>query len=379
MLDETKKYLNSLTIAYIFALSLIAALSMNAHYILDKVISVQSNAATVINICGRQRMLSQRIGMLSCHYSINPSSYNKKSLSEAITLMESSHIALTKGDANLNLPSQISPKVHEIYYGKKYNLDHEVKEYINHSKQFLDHPSNKKVLEYIMNKSHDSLLNGLDQVVKEYESQSIEQVTMITLTQRIILIIIIGTLLAEAVFIFRPITRKVKYFAMMLYELATHDYLTKFANRRLILEILDKHIRRDTIDRKPVSIMMIDIDFFKKINDTYGHNVGDAVIVTVSKIISNAIRPTDTSGRWGGEEFLIVLPDSDGNDAKIVAQRILSSVEKELIRVDTIEITTTISIGLATYNNMESVSDFIERADLALYSAKEKGRNRIEG
>lgn len=378
MLEETKKYLNSLTIGYIFALSMIAVLSMSTHVILDKVITVQSSAATVINISGRQRMLSQRIGMLSCHYSINPNSYNKESLSAAIALMEKSHLALTKGDKSLNLPSKILPSVNEIYYGKKYNLDHEVKEYITLSKQFLSQPQNKNVLIQIMDKSHDSLLIGLDKVVKEYEAQSIEQVHMISLTQRIVLIIIIATLLAEALFIFRPIIQKVKYFALMLYELASHDFLTKFANRRLILEILEKHVRRDKLDKKPISIMMIDIDHFKKINDTYGHRVGDAVIVSISKTISNSVRPTDTCGRWGGEEFLVILPDSNFDDAHIVAQRILSSIENTIITVDSLQIKATASIGLSLYNDLESISDFIERADMALYRAKENGRNRVE-
>lgn len=378
MLEETKKYLNSLTIGYIFALSMIAVLSMSAHVILDKVITIQSSAATVINISGRQRMLSQRIGMLACHYAITPNSYNKESLSTAITLMEKSHIALSKGDKSLNLPSEIPPSINEIYYGKKYNLDHEVKEYIALSKQFLSHPQNKNVLMQIMDKSHDSLLVGLDKVVKEYEAQSIEQVHMITLTQRIVLIIIIATLLAEALFIFRPIIQKVKYFALMLYELASHDFLTKFANRRLILEILEKYIRRDKLDNKSLSIIMIDIDHFKQINDTYGHKVGDAVIISISKTISNCVRPTDTCGRWGGEEFLVILPDSNSNDAYIVAQRILSSIENDVITVDGIQINATVSIGLSVYNDLESISDFIERADIALYRAKENGRNRIE-
>lgn len=379
MLEETKKYLNSLTIGYIFALSMIAVLSMSAHVILDKVITVQSSAATVINISGRQRMLSQRIGMLACHYAITPNRYNKESLSTAIALMETSHIALTKGDSNLNLPSEIPPKIYEIYYGKHYNLDYEVKAYIALAKQFLSQPQNQTVLMQIMDKSHDSLLFGLDKVVKEYEARSIEQVHMITLTQRIVLIIIIATLFAEALFIFRPIIQKVKYFALMLYELASHDFLTKFANRRLILEIMEKHIRRDVFDKKPVSIMMIDIDHFKKINDTYGHKVGDAVLVAVSKTISNSVRPSDTCGRWGGEEFIVILPDADGNDARIVAQRILSSIENHLITVDSLHINATVSIGLSLYDDHESISDCIERADMALYRAKENGRNRIEG
>lgn len=378
MLEETKKYLNSLTIGYIFALSMIAVLSMSAHVILDKVITVQSSAATIINISGRQRMLSQRIGMLSCHYSINPNNYNKESLVKAIALMEKSHLALTKGDKTLGLPSTIPPKVSEIYYGKKYNLDHEVKAYIALSKQFVSQPQNKDVLLRIMDKSHDSLLNGLDKVVKEYEAQSIEQVHMITLTQRIVLIIIIATLLAEALFIFRPIIQKVKHFALMLYELATHDFLTKFANRRLILEILEKYIKRAQIDKKSISIMMIDIDHFKRINDTYGHKVGDAVIVSIAKTISKSVRPSDVCSRWGGEEFLILLSDTNFNDAYIVAQRILSSIENEIITIDNLQISATVSIGLSDYNDLESISDFIERADMALYKAKENGRNRIE-
>lgn len=377
MLEETKKYLNALTIGYIFALSMIAVLSMSAHVILDKVLSVQSTSATIINISGRQRMLSQRIAMLACHYSINPNIHNKESLSEAISLMEKSHLALTKGDKNLGLPSAIPPKAYEIYYGKEYNIDKEVKDYLVSAKQFLIEPQNKEILVYIIDKAHDSLLVGLDKIVKEYELESIEQVGMITFTQRIVLLIIIATLFAEALFIFRPIIKKVKYFAISLYELASHDYLTKFANRRLTLEVLERFILRDKIGKKPISIMMIDIDFFKKINDTYGHKVGDAVIVGVSKLISSGVRPMDTCGRWGGEEFLVILPETNLEDATIVAQRILSSIEQDEIKIDEHEIKTTVSIGLATYKNEELVTDFIERADLALYEAKNSGRNRF--
>ncbi|MBU0631411.1 diguanylate cyclase, partial [bacterium] len=377
-LEETKKYINSLTIAYIFALSLIALLSMSAHVILDKVISVQSSAATIINVSGRQRMLSQRIAMLTCHYAVKQNDYNKKSLLAAITMMEKSHFALTHGDKTLGLPSTIPPEVQEIYYGKEYNLDNEVKEYIVLSKQFLDQPQDKELLVKIMDQAHDHLLNGLDKVVKTYELQSKEQVNMITLTQRIVLFIIIATLMAEALFIFRPMVRKLQSFAMMLYDLATHDFLTKFANRRLTLEILEKHIKRNKIDKKPISVMMIDIDHFKKINDTYGHKTGDAVIVAISKSIANNVRPTDTCGRWGGEEFLLILPEADVKEADAVAQRILSSIEREVIMVDDLRLKMTVSIGLSVYKDMEITMDLIERADQALYEAKENGRNRIK-
>lgn len=378
MFEETKKYINSLTIGYIFALSMIAVLSMSAHVILDKVISVQSSSGTIINVSGRQRMLSQRIAMLACHYSISQNDYNKKSLSKAINLMQKSHSALTLGDKDMGLPSLLPPSVKEIYYGKKYNLDSEVKTYISTAKQFLAEPTNKELLVQIIDKAHDSLLEGLDKVVKEYELQSIEQVGMISFTQRIVLIIIIATLLAEALFIFRPIIKKIKMFALMLYELATHDHLTKFANRRLSLETLEKFVKRDQIDKNPLSIMMIDIDFFKKINDTYGHKAGDNVIVTVANLISASVRPSDVCGRWGGEEFLIILPNADIQEANIVAKRVLSTVEDEVIVVDGAEIKTTVSIGISAYKDNESTTRLIERADMALYEAKNNGRNRVE-
>lgn len=378
MLEETKKYLNSLTIGYIFALGMIAVLSMSAHMILDKVIGVQSTSGTVINVSGRQRMLSQRIAMLSCHYSMNQNEYNKQSLVDAISLMEKSHLALTKGDKGLGLPSTMPQNIYDIYFSSKYNLDQRLKDYFTQAKIFVTEPENKKLLENIVDKAHNSLLEDLDKVVKLYEVQSTEQVEMITFTQRIVLFIIIATLLAEAIFIFRPIVNKVKYFALLLFEFATHDYLTKFANRRLSLELLNKFISRNKIDNKPISIMMIDIDHFKNVNDTYGHKVGDDVLVMVSKLISDSVRPTDICGRWGGEEFLVILPDTDLEGSKVIAQRILSSINEKSISLKDTEIHVTISIGLSTFKGKESATSFIDRADSALYLAKDNGRNRIE-
>ncbi|WP_345991838.1 diguanylate cyclase [Sulfurimonas sp. HSL-1716] len=378
MFEETKKYINALTIGYIIALSIIAALSVSSHFFLYKVIKVQSCFASLINVSGKQRMLSQRIGMLSCHYALNQNDYNKKSLSQAISSMESAHLALTKGDKTLDFPSTLPPEIYDVYYGKKYDLDHKVKEYIALAKQFLYNPTDKELLKEIMSKSHDSLLEGLDKIVRLYETQSIEQIEMITYTQRIVLIVIIATLFVEALFIFRPIIKKIKYFATLLYELATHDYLTKFANRRLTLELLEKLLIRNRIDKQPISVMMVDIDFFKKINDAYGHNAGDSVIVAVAKTILKSVRPTDICGRWGGEEFLIILPETDLKDADAVAQRVLLNIEKEDIDIESKKIKTTVSIGVSTYIAGEPVMDFIERADSALYLAKNNGRNRVE-
>lgn len=120
---------------------------------------------------------------------------------------------------------------------------------------------------------------------------------------------------------------------------------------------------------------MFDIDNFKSINDTYGHNIGDQVLKITIDTIKNHIRKTDTLGRFGGEEFMIICPGINDEGARNIAEKIRKLVKD--IKVEGIpEIT--ISVGVAEYFPDESITDFIKKADIALYSAKKKGKNRVE-
>ena len=124
-----------------------------------------------------------------------------------------------------------------------------------------------------------------------------------------------------------------------------------------------------------MSLILLDIDFFKSVNDEYGHQVGDEVLKEVSSIIMENVREHDTSVRWGGEEFLMLLPETDLEGAKIVAEKIRNTIcNKKLTKND---LNVTASFGVAIMNNKDTEESFIARTDEALYEAKESGRNKV--
>ncbi len=155
------------------------------------------------------------------------------------------------------------------------------------------------------------------------------------------------------------------------------DTLTGIANRRAIFEHLDGELNRAERETKSISVAMLDIDRFKAVNDTYGHQAGDAVLAECVARISGAIRPYDLLGRYGGEEFLLVLPGTDESNAAIVCERILGVVQAEPFTLKGLKLEITLSIGLATWSGREDVDKLTAAADRALYMAKQKGRNRV--
>ncbi len=162
-------------------------------------------------------------------------------------------------------------------------------------------------------------------------------------------------------------------------KLAAIDELTGLYNRRFgsirLQEEYGRSIRSDT----PMSVLLFDIDHFKKVNDTYGHMLGDRVLVSVAKTASAAIREGDVLMRYGGEEFVCILPGASQNDAKHIAERIRVMVMDNTVKNGDQEIKITISIGIATFPNAQisNCEEFIKLADEAMYTAKETGRNRI--
>ncbi|MBO1263987.1 sensor domain-containing diguanylate cyclase [Proteiniclasticum sp. SCR006] len=153
------------------------------------------------------------------------------------------------------------------------------------------------------------------------------------------------------------------------------DALTGIRNRGAILDELESRMEKASIYKSPLSIVMFDIDHFKPINDTKGHVFGDQVLKEVAKIINNEIRGLDTLGRYGGEEFLLILPNTSRKSALQVAERIRRKVAEEAFSND---IQVTISGGAAEYKDQEML-DLIDNADKNLYASKQNGRNRITG
>ncbi len=168
-----------------------------------------------------------------------------------------------------------------------------------------------------------------------------------------------------------------------LHKLATQDVLTGLANRGEIMLCVSQEAARIKRAREETqsshfSLIMADVDKFKAINDTYGHPVGDVVLQKVASIMKEHVREYDRVGRYGGEEFLVLLPGTDFEGAKISAERIRKALDVEPVITEKGEIKVTISLGIATVNPQnDDVEKALKRADEALYMAKEAGRNRV--
>jgi diguanylate cyclase (GGDEF)-like protein len=160
-------------------------------------------------------------------------------------------------------------------------------------------------------------------------------------------------------------------------ELAELDELTGSLNRRCIMRLLDEEIERSCKAAKPCSIALIDLDWFKRINDAHGHPIGDEVLRTFAITIFANIRPIDRFGRYGGEEFLLLLPDTQGHDAERILDRLRTIVADLDWSAFSPGMRVTISAGVAALRDSDNADTLLARADSALYSAKAAGRNRI--
>ena len=145
----------------------------------------------------------------------------------------------------------------------------------------------------------------------------------------------------------------------------------------MMIERLKEETGRHQRSNKPFSLAMLDIDRFKAVNDQHGHESGDTVLMEVARVLDAEIREHDICGRWGGEEFLILLSETDNDTAEQVMERLRVALERLTIRINTTALSITASIGLAEHNTGDSYSETISRADNALLEAKRNGRNRL--
>lgn len=172
----------------------------------------------------------------------------------------------------------------------------------------------------------------------------------------------------------KTLEERIQQRTAQLEKLASTDSLTGLENRRSIMNFAEQERSRSIRYKHPFSILIIDIDFFKKVNDNYGHQIGDNILLGVSKILMNTCRQSDHVGRYGGEEFLVILPETHHKHAADLAERIRLNVESEKFEID---MPITCSIGTAVMIDNESLSSLIKHADDAVYSAKKNGRNTV--
>ncbi len=168
--------------------------------------------------------------------------------------------------------------------------------------------------------------------------------------------------------------QEIEEYASKLYKLSITDKLTGLNNRLHLDEVLNSELERSKRYNASFAVIMMDIDYFKKVNDRYGHQKGDEVLKQISELITENIRSTDVAGRWGGEEFLVICPESDSASAEKLAEKMRIIIENYEFMLT---YNLTASFGISQYEGTDEIANIICKADRALYQAKHEGRNRV--
>ncbi|NOQ79511.1 MAG: diguanylate cyclase [Gammaproteobacteria bacterium] len=267
-----------------------------------------------------------------------------------------------------NIVSIINPDAMKLIIQPKiYQLHQQIREqfmdmlYIYFAVLTLSFP-----IAYLFSMTPTRLKREVDQLNKVLEKKIQEKVTEVETTNKSL----------EKNVLQR--TRELEEANTKLYKQATIDFLTKIPNRRYFLEMSDRYLQVSHRKRQALSIILFDIDFFKKVNDTYGHDEGDLVLKFITKNIGSILRRSDIFGRLGGEEFAIALLDANLEQAAVIAEKLRLLIQDNAYTHNNISIKLTISLGVSQAEEDEQeVSMILTRADLNLYQAKDSGRNKV--
>jgi diguanylate cyclase (GGDEF)-like protein len=234
---------------------------------------------------------------------------------------------------------------------------------------------------YISRQSRGALTQALSSSLIIYENAFLTKVERLRMVQLAAILVIGITLMLEAFAIFMPLVGRVSKYAERLHEISMTDMLTGIGNRRYFVRRARQEVKRAARLEKGLCICMVDIDFFKTVNDTHGHAAGDYVLREFVEIIKSAIRLEDDVARIGGEEFIILLPASDLESSLIVAERVRQRLEERPFVLpetgQTLKVTASFGLTQVYTEKDEDIEIAMARADDALYASKENGRNRV--
>ncbi|DAB38875.1 MAG: hypothetical protein A2023_03595 [Sulfuricurvum sp. GWF2_44_89] len=410
---QAQELKSSFTKRYIIAISLIALLSSGAYYVLNLALKASDSTALVVNISGKQRMLSQRIASYSQQYYLrvyadgvhSDSETIRAKLLSAIEEMGKANEALSSGSLKEGVQVELSPSIYSLYYGETL-LKRRVEEYLDRAIRLSNAHSQDEsmtLLGEILELS-DPLLNDLNSAVLQYQKEGEANIVAIDNLESIVWLVTLMTLLLEVIFIFQPMANKIRelfqevawdhenleqqisirtmsleHANLKLMQLASHDPLTGLKNRLNMERDLEELIFQYEKNHLPYAVLMLDIDWFKKINDTYGHDAGDFVLCEISKIMLESVRIQDSVYRAGGEEFVIIFNRITREQAIEKSESIRLGVQKHPFIFSDQTMQCTISGGLYHPDILKSssVQGVLKLADNALYEAKHSGRNTI--
>lgn len=414
------KLQRNITRRYVLALAIIAILSSGAFYILVTALQGSEDSAYVVNISGKQRMLSQTIALdVFRLYQLRTQSYYQdplatehqvqqviKRLHANIAEMEAVNELLSTGQTSQDLsepPHPISDELTQLYFGET-NLAQEVREYLVKTKMFMQEAKPTQQGWQEISYMAPQLLAKLHQAVEIYQKEGEQQLDLILQVEVYVWIVTLFMLLLEVIFIFQPMVKQIVFLARenqlnmknleqkvklrtlslekanaTLQRLATLDPLTGLYNRLNLEKDIEQQLLQAQQHHAPFAVFMLDIDHFKKVNDEYGHDVGDFVLSELAKLLQSLVRNGDSVYRAGGEEFVVLLSRISFKDATKKVEKIRLAVAEYPFQFKEFLIHKTLSIGLyhSSIGSVEGVKDLLKKVDSALYESKANGRNKI--
>lgn len=375
---------NYITRTYIVALGMIALLSLISHITLERVIAAHEGSASVINVSGRQRMLSQKIAFDASLFVLKGDAGAGDDLVAATDQMEAAHRRLLGNDPSAPLTTPLSDAVKAIYFQAPYQVDALVQRYLGYARTIAAADSGPTTragiaaYEGLSAMARGQIVQALDAVVVQHQRESEQQLARLRVIQMLVLGVLLVTLCAEALLVFRPMASRIRRYAADLLTMATLDPLTGALNRRAFMDRSKAEIERSRRHKRPLALLMLDGDHFKRVNDAYGHAAGDEALRVLTRTVGGVLRSSDSFARFGGEEFVVLAPETAMEGACQLAERIRSAMANTQILHGDDSFTLTVSIGATAIDPNEiDIAPALARADGALYRAKEHGRNQV--
>ncbi len=402
-----------ITTRYVIALSVIAILATFALLLLRLMLQDTQSVAYVVNISGKQRMLSQYIALDAhrIHHryqdkDVETANIIKRRLERQSDEMLRANTMLSSGKLSPTEEVGLSSEMQELYFGRL-NIAKRVEAYANAAKELVlaQTPKDMEKFATFFNTESDALLVDLDKVVAQYQKEGEEDLRTIEHLETMIYGVTLVTLLLEVIFIFQPMARQLSELAKeketfvgdlrhqvelrtihleraneRLNKLASHDPLTGLFNRLTLemdMNLLIKHYKEH---KAPFAVILFDIDWFKDVNDTYGHDVGDFVLSEFAQLLKEHFRNEDRIYRAGGEEFVALLSRISVEESMIIAQKIRHIVAEHTFKKESTVLRKTVSAGVYhtdIHTGIKNYKNIYKLADIALYRAKEDGRNRV--
>lgn len=372
----------TVAVSNLILLTIVAVLSIFAHLTLNNIVTKQKTYSSIINISGLQRMLSQQSALFTSRYYKNRSEIERQTAEASIKHLLSNHkflMSIHEKSLAKEAESLFSNEIMKLYYEKPTELIQSQANYVQQLTKILDNidSTENEDMEALIFDSQ-SMMEKFDLIVDRYETESKLSVDRALFLQKFILVLIIGLVLFQAAFVIRPLLKHVEKQAIKLEDAATKDYLTGLLNRRTFDVLASQAISLSKRYNSPLSMAMLDIDTFKAINDKHGHAYGDQVIRLVSKEMTSITRESDSVFRFGGEEFAILMPKTDEQQAYVLIDKIRVQINLKSKNSADWNDEITISGGISEwYETEDTLENSIDRADSALYCAKENGKNKV--